>query len=79
MTDLPTTYANGSLATSVSNPGSNNITPIMHDTLGVIFLAIISLLQFFELRRMNDLNRKLLSRHCDCGCKCCEHKETGKT
>ncbi len=70
MTDLPATDANGAMATSLSIAGSNNITPIMHDTLGVIFLGIISLFLLFELRRMNDLNRKLLSRGCACSCNC---------
>ncbi len=70
-----TSYANGSFNTAVSLAGSNNVAPIMSDTLGVIFLAIISLILLFELRRSNDLNRKLLSRGCEGSCNCSCHKQ----
>ncbi len=62
MPEPQTSYANGSFTTSMNIAGSNNITTTMRDTLGIIILAIFSLLLFFELRRMNTLNRQLLSR-----------------
>ena len=75
MPEPQTSYANGSFTTSMNITGSNNITPTMHDTLGIIILAIISLLLFFELRRMNALNRQLLSRGCEHECECSCHKK----
>ncbi len=69
MPDPQFSYANGTFTTAVSVAGSNNITTIMRDTLGVLILGIISLVLLFELRRVYDLNRKLIN-------KCCEgHKE----
>ncbi len=68
MAELQTSYANGSFTTALSISGTNNITPIMKETLGIIILGIISLVLFFELRRVNDLNRKLLSRSCEGNC-----------
>ena len=62
MAETQTSYANGSFTTSVSIAGSNNITPIMRDTLGVFILWIISIILIFELRHMIDLNRKLTQR-----------------
>ncbi len=67
MPDPQSSYANGSFTTALSISGSNNLTPMMKETLGIIILGIISLALFFELRRVNDLNRKLLSRDCQCG------------
>ncbi len=75
MPEPQTSYANGSFTTSMNIAGSNNITTTMRDTLGIIILAIISLLLFFELRRMNTLNRQLLSRSCECGGDCSCHKK----
>ncbi len=68
MPDPQTSYANGSFTTALSISGTNNITPIMKETLGIMILGVISLVLFFELRRVNDLNRKLLSRGCQCDC-----------
>jgi hypothetical protein len=75
MPDPQTSYANGSFTTALSVSGSNNITPIMKETLGIMIMGIISLVLFFELRRVNDLNRKLLSRPCEGGCNCGCHKQ----
>ncbi len=61
MPEPQTSYANGSFTTSTNIAGSNNITTTMRDTLGIIILAIFSLLLFLELRRMNTLNRQLLA------------------
>ena len=74
MPDPQRSYANGSFTTALSISGTNNITPIMRETLGIIIMGIISLALFFELRRMNDLNRKLLSRPCECDC----HKQAAE-
>jgi len=81
MPDPQTSYANGSLTTSTSIAGSNNITPIMRDTLGVVILGIISLILLFDLRRMYELNRKLSQRGCEgsCDCACHKHNETAKS
>ncbi len=77
MPEPQTSYANGSFTTSMNIAGSNNITTTMRDTLGILILAIISLLLFFELRRMNTLNRQLLSRSREHECECsCHKKET---
>ncbi len=70
MPDPQTSYANGSLTTSTSIAGSNNITPIMRDTLGVVILGIIALILLFDLRRMYELNRKLTQRGSEGGCNC---------
>ncbi len=75
MPDPQTSYANGSFTTALSISGSSNVTPIMKETLGIIILGIISLALFFELRRVNDLNRKLLSQGGQCGCNCDCHKQ----
>ncbi len=75
MPEPQTSYANGSFTTSMNIAGSNNITTTMRDTLGIIILAIISLLLFFELRRMNTLNRQLLSRSGGCSGDCSCHKK----
>ena len=75
MPDPQTSYANGSFTTSTSIAGSNNITPIMRDTLGVVILGIISLILLFDLRRMYELNRKLTQRGSAGGCECEGHKQ----
>ena len=62
-------------AFNVTLSGSNNVLPMIHETLGVIFLGIISLVLLFELRRVYDLNHKLKNKCCDCcnkGCDCCK-------
>lgn len=62
-------------AFNVTVSGSNNVLPMMHETLGVIFLGIISLVLLFELRRVYDQNLKLKNKCCDCcnqGCDCCK-------
>jgi hypothetical protein len=55
---------------NVSVAGSNNIAPVMHETLGIIFLGIISLVLLCEVRRLSDLNRKQAGKKCEC--KCCQ-------
>ncbi len=75
MPEPQTSYANGSFTTSMNIAGSNNITTSMRDTLGIIILAIFSLLLFLELRRMNTLNRQLLSRSCACSGDCSSNKK----
>ncbi len=67
MPEPQTSYANGSFTKATSVAGSNNITPIMQDTLGVIVLAIISLVLFCEVRRLNNLNRDLAKRLYEAG------------
>ncbi len=75
MPDPQSSYANGSFTTALSISGTNNITPIMKETLGIIILGVISFVLFFELRRVNELNRKLMSRNCQCGCNCSCHDQ----
>ena len=62
---------------NVAVSGSGNVAPVMHDTLGLFFLGIISLILLFEVRRLNNLIHKLEGHegrreHCNCNCKCCK-------
>ncbi len=75
MSEPYSSYANGSFTSSTSVSGTNNITTIMRDTLGVLILGILSLVMLAELRRMYDLNRALANKCCENGCNCACHKQ----
>ena len=53
---------------NVSVEGSNNISPVLHDTIGTVFLGIISLILLFKLCKVYDEDRK----RAKCGCECCK-------
>jgi len=55
---------------NVSVSGSSNIAPVMHETLGVVFLGIIALILLFDVRRLTNLLLKAQPK--GCGCKCCQ-------
>ena len=57
---------------NVSVSGSSNIAPVMHETLGVVFLGIIALILLFDVRRLTKMLLK--SEGKVCGCKCCQGK-----
>jgi hypothetical protein len=57
---------------NVAVEGSNNVAPVMHDTLGILFLGIISLLLLSEVRRLTNFLLKIEGKGEGCSCGCCK-------
>jgi hypothetical protein len=57
---------------NVAVEGSNNVAPVLDDTIGIIFLGITSLFLLFEVRRLTNLLLKVGGKGEGCSCDCCK-------